>query len=91
MVGNAVWRCLSVGFVGGGRLDAAAALAAALAAADGGRLDEARKLLEDAVRRVEGCGAGQDAFGRALVADLQVTRARKHCQNTPLLARSHLH
>ena len=56
------------------RVEAAQALERATAAGDAGRLDEARATLEAAARRVGGSAAGQEDYGRALLADLQVCR-----------------
>ena len=55
-------------------MEAAQALERATAAGDAGRLDEARATLEAAARRVSGSAAGQEDYGRALLADLQVCR-----------------
>ncbi len=53
------------------RLDAAEALSRAAAAGDAGRFGDARAALEAAARRVQASAAGQEGYGRALVADLQ--------------------
>ena len=51
-------------------------LSRAAKAADAGRFGEARASLEAAALRVQASGSGSEAFGLALVADLQARACR---------------